>query len=58
MSGPHFYETRMGQKFIESTMPEIARQLGRIADALEALVSRQQPVRSEGASVPKAPQDR
>lgn len=37
MSGPEFFQTRMGHVFYESTMPEIARQLKRIADALEAL---------------------
>lgn len=38
MPGPEFFQTRMGAVFFESTMPEIARQLKRIADALEALV--------------------
>lgn len=36
MPGPEFFQTRMGAVFFESTLPEIARQLKRIADALEA----------------------
>lgn len=31
-----FFKTRMGARFYEHTMPEIATQLKRIADALEA----------------------
>lgn len=30
-----FFKTRMGARFYEHTMPEIATQLKRIADALE-----------------------
>ena len=30
-----FYQTVMGKRFFEGTVPEIARQLKRIADALE-----------------------
>jgi hypothetical protein len=32
---PELHETLMGRKLIESTLPDIARQLERIADALE-----------------------
>lgn len=32
---PELHETLMGKKLIEHTLPEIARQLERIADALE-----------------------
>ena len=32
---PELHETLMGKKLIEYTLPEIARQLERIADALE-----------------------
>jgi len=32
---PELHETLMGRKLIEGTLPEIARQLERIADALE-----------------------
>lgn len=33
-----FSQTRMGQEFYEGTMKNINKNLGRIADALEALV--------------------
>lgn len=32
---PELHDTLMGRKLIEGTLPEIARQLERIADALE-----------------------
>ena len=32
---PEFHQTLMGRKLIEGTLPEIAKQLERIADALE-----------------------
>lgn len=32
---PQLHETLMGRKLIEGTLPEIAKQLERIADALE-----------------------
>lgn len=35
MPSPEFQETVGGRRFLEGTMPEIARQLKRIADALE-----------------------
>ena len=37
---PQLHETLMGKKLIEGTLPDIARQLERIADALEG---KQQP---------------
>jgi len=37
---PSLHDTLMGRKLIEGTLPEIARQLTRIADALE---SKQEP---------------
>jgi hypothetical protein len=36
-----FFQTLMGRRYYESTMPEIAKQLKRIADALERLVELQ-----------------
>jgi len=33
---PELHETLMGRKLIEGTLPDIARQLERIADALES----------------------
>lgn len=32
---PELHETMMGRKLIEHTLPEIARQLARVADAME-----------------------
>jgi hypothetical protein len=37
MSGPQFFETGMGRKFYEGTLPKIAKALERIAAALERL---------------------
>lgn len=34
--GPEFFQTLMGRKFYEHDVPELVRQLKRIADALEA----------------------
>ena len=36
---PEFFQTRMGARFFERDVPEIARQLARIADALERLAT-------------------
>jgi len=33
--GPQFFQTRMGQKFFEGTMPRIAKVLEEIADELK-----------------------
>ena len=38
MSGPQFFETRAGRQFYEATMPELVRQLKRIADGVERIV--------------------
>ena len=38
MTGPEFWMTRLGQKFIEGTMPKVADQLERLNGNLEALV--------------------
>ena len=35
-----FYETRMGQKFFEGTMPELVRQLTRLNDLLERIAGK------------------
>jgi len=37
MSGPEFFQTQMGQRFYNSTMPRIADALERIADRLDKL---------------------
>ena len=39
MSGVEFFQTRMGARFFEGTMPKIAEQLERLNDNLEALVA-------------------
>jgi hypothetical protein len=40
MSGVQFFQTRMGQRFYEHTMPELVRQLTRFNDLLEQGVTR------------------
>ena len=35
-----FFQTRMGQRFYESTMPELVRQLTRLNDLLERIAAR------------------
>lgn len=49
-----FFQTRMGQRFFESTMPELVRQLTRLNDLLESIESllRQE---SKRAPVPCGP---
>jgi hypothetical protein len=37
---PEFFQTPMGRRFYEHTMPELAKQLERVADALEALLAK------------------
>ncbi len=39
MSEPQFFQTRMGQRFYEHTMPELVRQVTRLNDLLERLVA-------------------
>ena len=41
MSGISFHDTVMGRRFFEHTVPELVRQLARIADLLERLVEQQ-----------------
>jgi len=43
MSEPKFFQTRMGQRFYEHTMPELVRQLERLNEMLERLTSQQKP---------------
>jgi hypothetical protein len=38
MSDVPFYRTQMGHRFYEHTVPELARQIGRVADLLERIV--------------------
>ena len=39
MSGPAFFQTYMGQRFYESTMPGLVRELKRLNDNMERLVA-------------------
>ncbi|NVJ27608.1 hypothetical protein HUW62_40985 [Myxococcus sp. AM011] len=39
MSGPAFFQTHMGQRFFEGTVPQILRELRRLNDNLERLVA-------------------
>jgi hypothetical protein len=43
MSQIQFHETRAGAEFYRRTMPELVKQLTRIADALERVVERGEP---------------
>lgn len=45
MSDVPFHCTRLGQRFYESTMPELVRQLTRLNDLLERVVERRELVR-------------
>jgi hypothetical protein len=48
MSGAPFFQTRMGQRFYEHTMPELVRQLTRLNDLLEtAAVQPDRPERTD-----------
>ena len=38
MNGPAFFQTRMGARFYEGTMPKVAEQLERLNENLEALL--------------------
>ena len=37
MSGPEFFQTRMGQHFYEVTMPDLVTEMRRLNDNLEAI---------------------
>jgi hypothetical protein len=50
VSAPEFFQTRMGQRFYEATMPKIAEQLERLNANLEALLAE---LRKQG----EAPED-
>ena len=40
MSGPDFFQTRMGQKFFDDTMPKLVDHLGRLNKTLETTAGR------------------
>ena len=39
MSEPKFFQTRMGQRFYEHTVPELVRQIAKLNELLERLVA-------------------
>jgi len=39
MSGPAFFQTRMGQRFYEATMPSLVQGLARLNQNLERLLA-------------------
>ncbi|RJS14247.1 hypothetical protein DRW03_35335 [Corallococcus sp. H22C18031201] len=39
MSGPSFFQMYMGQRFYETTMPNLVREMRRLSDNLERLVA-------------------
>ncbi|ATB46001.1 hypothetical protein [Corallococcus macrosporus] len=57
MSGPSFFQTHMGQRFYESTMPQLVRELTRLNDNVERLVAvaEQLAKQKEARSVEPAP---
>jgi hypothetical protein len=44
-----FWQTPMGHRFFEATLPELIKQISRVADALEALLVQ----RGRGEPAPK-----
>lgn len=48
MSNVPFHQTRMGYRFFEHTMPEIAVQLKRLCDLLEKLTAEQAKANDDG----------
>ena len=55
MSDIPFYRTQMGHRFYDHTVPELARNLARIADLLERLVVVLEQPASAPAAEAKAP---
>ncbi len=56
MTGPDFFQTRMGARWYEVTAPKIADQLERLNANLEALVTELRLQREAQASKEAAPQ--
>ncbi|MFH1844882.1 MAG: hypothetical protein ABIF77_16955 [bacterium] len=42
MSEVRFFQTRVGRRFYESTLPELVNQLSRLNDLLAVIVARQE----------------
>ena len=54
MSETPFHLTRMGARFYEHTVPELVKQITRLADALERIADTES-VNAECADEPKTP---
>jgi hypothetical protein len=54
MSGVEFFQTRMGARFYEGTMPKIAEQLERLNDNLERLLAETQKLLPVTVDVPRS----
>ena len=54
MNETPFYKTRMGNRFYEHTVPELVKQITRMADALERIADTES-VNAECADEPKTP---
>ena len=46
-----FYRTTMGHRYYEHTLPQFARNVGRVADLLERFVSQVEPTASRSHAV-------
>ena len=56
MSDPKFFQTGMGHRFYEHTVPELLKQLTRLNDLLERLVTAKES--TDGTPQPHDPDDR
>jgi len=52
MSQIQFHETRMGATFYRQTLPELVKQLARVADALERMAGKTAMERPSGTAHP------
>lgn len=55
MASPEFFQTSMGHRFFESTMPELVRQLGRLNDNLGSRAGAAEPTSSASDDMPDGP---
>ncbi len=59
MSGPEFFQTPMGKRFYEHTLPELVKQLGRLADlgerALPLVEAVVRPAQPRASASPESP---
>jgi hypothetical protein len=56
MSGPAFFQTRMGMRYYEHTMPELVRQVTRLNDLIERFVGQVELDREQvGTSAARSP---